>query len=307
MQTVSCSRSLSHQWHTDSFLYIIFLLLYLSSTPYFYLFCQLDWCWVPHLILLLFNTILPTCLLPPKKSSSFLGVIRAFTQILNLINAAEVYHRLRLLRNADIISGQVWTYFINFTRFNCATYFLFLHFFLLSFFNHLSFFSPAICPISFHHSPYLTVAPFLWRLLDTISLTIILSWDYFMLIYFLAGWLANFFHYKVIQLIIEPHQTSSLPFFLRFPLFLLLLIFFFTSFHLVISIFLLPSPVFFFIFASLLLPLFLLYSSLLFSSPLPFPVLSSLVPFPLYQPLRFHLFLWEKILSRARSRRFSRK
>ena len=35
------------------------------------------------------------------------GVIRAFTQTLNLINAAEVYHRLRLLRNADIVSGQV--------------------------------------------------------------------------------------------------------------------------------------------------------------------------------------------------------
>ena len=40
-------------------------------------------------------------------SLSASGVIRAFTQTLNLINAAEVYHRLRLLRNADIVSGQV--------------------------------------------------------------------------------------------------------------------------------------------------------------------------------------------------------
>ena len=31
-----------------------------------------------------------------------LGTIRAFTQTLNLLNAAEVYHRLRLLRDDDI-------------------------------------------------------------------------------------------------------------------------------------------------------------------------------------------------------------
>jgi phosphoenolpyruvate carboxylase len=36
-----------------------------------------------------------------------LSVIRAFTQILNLVNSAEVYHRLRLLRNADIKTQNV--------------------------------------------------------------------------------------------------------------------------------------------------------------------------------------------------------
>jgi len=35
-----------------------------------------------------------------------LGVVRAFTQTLNLINSAEVHHRMRLLRNADIVSGR---------------------------------------------------------------------------------------------------------------------------------------------------------------------------------------------------------
>jgi phosphoenolpyruvate carboxylase len=34
------------------------------------------------------------------------GVVRAFTQTLNLINSAEVHHRMRLLRNADIVTGQ---------------------------------------------------------------------------------------------------------------------------------------------------------------------------------------------------------
>ena len=33
------------------------------------------------------------------------GVVRAFTQTLNLINSAEVHHRMRLLRNADIVTG----------------------------------------------------------------------------------------------------------------------------------------------------------------------------------------------------------
>lgn len=36
-----------------------------------------------------------------------LGVVRAFTVTLNLINAAEVHHRVRLLRNNDIISNRL--------------------------------------------------------------------------------------------------------------------------------------------------------------------------------------------------------
>ena len=39
------------------------------------------------------------------STDNALGVVRAFTQTLNLINAAEVHHRMRLLRNADIASG----------------------------------------------------------------------------------------------------------------------------------------------------------------------------------------------------------
>ena len=39
------------------------------------------------------------------STDNALGVVRAFTQTLNLINAAEVHHRMRLLRNADIVSG----------------------------------------------------------------------------------------------------------------------------------------------------------------------------------------------------------
>jgi phosphoenolpyruvate carboxylase len=40
----------------------------------------------------------------PEES---LGIIRAFTQTLNLINSAEVHHRMRLLRKADIANGTV--------------------------------------------------------------------------------------------------------------------------------------------------------------------------------------------------------
>eukprot|EP01035_Chromulina_nebulosa_P020914 gene20913-27106_t len=35
-----------------------------------------------------------------------LGVVRAFTQTLNLINAAEVHHRMRILRKVDVISNR---------------------------------------------------------------------------------------------------------------------------------------------------------------------------------------------------------
>eukprot|EP01041_Mallomonas_annulata_P010309 gene10309-21509_t len=39
------------------------------------------------------------------SSEDAFGTIRAFTQTLNLVNAAEVYHRMRLLRDADILAG----------------------------------------------------------------------------------------------------------------------------------------------------------------------------------------------------------